>query len=106
MKHNIHSRGDFLNKPFFHSDGTIFSKIVVDERGKHVDFEPEFKISDCSSTITLSFYLDKDEDYENGIHKINTMINHLEEFKEAFERGGKLYLELQKTLNQNKNEHS
>lgn len=103
MEHKIHSRADFLNKPFFHSDGTIFSKIVLSERDKYIDVHVEMKISDCSDKITLNFYFEDEEDHENNLYKIDTMINHLKEFKRALERSSKLYFKL-KEKEENKKE--
>lgn len=110
MKHNVHSRGDFLNKPFHHSDGTIFSSLVVEKengnKNSYINWEAQFRMSDCNRTIDLNFYLNDEEDHENNLYKVDVMINHLKEFKRALERGGKLYFEMKETNKNNDKQDS
>lgn len=104
-KFNLHHRRDFLNLPFNHSDASINSSISItqDTPTGYIDTDVQFRIRDCNQLVSLSFSYDDydngenlNERFKNGIHKIDTLIANLEEFKEAYKKGYTVYKILKK----------
>jgi len=82
---NVYSRKDFLNLPFHDSDASIFTCIKEnsDNSETPIWYGIDCKIKDCTHLITLSFGIRDDEMYKNSLYKLDTMIQHLIEFKDA-----------------------
>jgi hypothetical protein len=102
MKQLKHHAADFLNKPGFHEDGTIFSSIVLTKYEKRTDWDCVFKINDCNNRVSLSCWIDDEEDLDNLIYKLTIMVDHIKEFRDAVEVSGKEYLELKKKEDEQK----
>jgi len=54
----------------------------------------ELVISDCGKSINLSFDMEDEEEYVNGVYKLETLITTLKEFKEAFIQGREIHLKI------------
>ena len=86
----IFSKREFLNLPGHHSMANIVASITKDrdddiEKGNRwVDIH--LGVADCSRTISLAFDYYTKEDRDNALHKVDTMINTLTEFREALEK--------------------
>lgn len=91
-KHKVHSKGDFLNLPFQHSDGTIFTSVIYDE-GRYNTPDITCQFRDCSHSIHLSMNVDTEDDLENSLHKVDVIVNNLKEFREALIKVRKLYVD-------------
>lgn len=98
----LHCRRDFLNKEYFNSDASITTMVSVKTGGgsyRSIDMEVMCRIRDCNHLIDLDFYTPKDDlTFRNNIYKIQTLIDNLQEFKEAYKEGYKVYLEELKKL--------
>lgn len=71
-----------LNKPNYHSVAAVSWYILVTQDTQWVD--GSVSISDCSRAITLDLcYGEEQEDYENSLHKVDVLIDKLEELKQA-----------------------
>lgn len=79
--HPIHSRKEFLNKPFYHSDASVFSEVEIWEEEKEVSLGIVLELRDCWKKINLAFSVAEYEDLENSLFKVDTLINHLEVFR-------------------------
>ncbi len=87
-------RADFINKPGYFEDASIMSAIKVEYyKNGSVYWEGTLKIRDCTSNVSLDVHISKEEDYDNVLHKINTMIAHLSELRDAVAIHGKEFLE-------------
>lgn len=91
------SSKDFLNLDDFNSTAAIFWRVrfpSIEERLSGNSYlnegYVEFEISDCGDKISLSFPLEL-KHHENNLHKIDTMINSLEEFKKKLKGGQRRY---------------
>jgi hypothetical protein len=92
--HDIYCGRDFINKPFCHSDGSIFSKVRVFEYESSVDIDLSLKIRDCDRTITLAFGANTEESFENSLYKVDILIQNLNLFREAIAKARLLKTEL------------
>ena len=84
-------RREFLNK--FSNLRAYVIAIVEDAREKHVCCrdgdhwqEISLKIADCNEEIELYFDLESVEERENSLHKIRTLAEVINEFRQAIER--------------------
>lgn len=86
----IFSKREFLNLPGHHSMANIVTSITkerdddVEKGNRWVDIH--LGIADCSRTISLVIDYYTKEDRQNALHKVDTMINTLTEFREALEK--------------------
>lgn len=98
---NIHSKKDFLNKPFHHSDGSIFSQIRIYRDKEGVTSNVQLKLRDCYHTIDLSFgsTLDKQKEHDNALFKIDKIISHLQSFREGLIVGKEKFKEVWDQVN-------
>jgi hypothetical protein len=71
-------RKDFLNRDYLGEDASIFSNIVIYDSGYS---DGTLKIRDCDKTVRLDLDVRDDNQYDNTLHKINTMIEHLDDLK-------------------------
>lgn len=97
--HNIHYRADFINKPHFHSDATLFTRIVYTENQKYSPVDVTFQMRDCSSSINLNLDASDVEEWENSDYKLQLILDHVSEFKAALR---KAFLMNQKELKKKK----
>jgi len=104
MKEIKHHRADFINKHGFHEDASIFSTIVFEDFREAMDWSSSLKIRDCDRTVSLSCWIHNQEDLDNLLFKVNTMVEHLTEYRDAVEKYGKEYLERSKQLEKAKDE--
>lgn len=88
MKKNIHQSADFLNKPFFHSDATIYTCLTINEESIHGGWDASLKIRDCSESVSIYVDADSIEELENSIYKLNTLINSLTKFRSVIIKHG------------------
>lgn len=72
-----------LNRPGFHSTAAIACQVEITNWHKHV--MAEVHVSDCDRKISLDFDDSTRSDYNNSLHKIDTMIKVLTKFREQFE---------------------
>lgn len=95
-RHEIFCARDFLNKPYNHSDGSIYSRISVHESEDFVDLSAQLKIRDCERPVHLSIYPGSEEELENAVFKVDIMIEHLYKLRQGLIKGHKLYAKLKK----------
>ena len=85
----IFSKREFLNLPGHHSMANIVADIKKysgdEEKGERW-IEIHVGIADCNRTISLAFDYDDKEGRDNSLHKVDTLINTLTEFREALEK--------------------
>jgi len=72
----------FLNLPGFHG-GAYVVAYVEDTSGRALNPHPRIilEIADCSNRINLEFELDSELDVENSLHKVDTLVAALTEFR-------------------------
>lgn len=92
--YKIHSKKNFINKSFNHSDASIWSQITITKSNDYIDSYVSLKIRDCDRTVNLSLGCSTDNELNNSIYKINTMIVHLSKLKEAITKAGTKVKEL------------
>ena len=85
----IFSKREFLNLPGHHSMANIVTDIKKyngdEEKGERwIDIH--VGIADCNRSISLAFDYEDKEGRENSLHKVDTLINVLTEFREALEK--------------------
>lgn len=83
-----HARKDLLNKPGFHSTAAISSVIKIsfeeDGVGKKNGFvDINFQMSDCHRSINLDFPIGDEARFDNSMFKIQTLIDHMVEFRDG-----------------------
>lgn len=96
-KKEIHYRAEFLNKPFFEEDGSIFSKLIVDTKEEGYGWDCTLKIRDCSNTVSIDTWIKSQDDLDNLLFKLTVMIEHLKELREVVQQNGQEYVN---TLNE------
>lgn len=84
IEHRFYRR-EFLNQPGHHTTGHILAYIEKTEPTKHWSGSIEFTLADCSRQISLSFDIDDEADRANSLHKLDLLIDSLQQFKKAFE---------------------
>lgn len=89
----VHSRGDFLNKPFHHENATIFTEVKIEDDSRW-GWSAICKISDCNRTVSLCFDNDSKDDHINNLYKIDTLISNLREFRKGLVRGNREFLKV------------
>jgi hypothetical protein len=108
-KHRVNER-EFLNYPGHH-DGAYVSAYVEDTTERTLDrstyggkgyFNPEpriiLEIADCSERINLSFELTSAARRQNAFHKIDTLIESLQAFREGMAEESTLYKRRERVL--------
>jgi hypothetical protein len=86
-----------LNLPFY--DGGAYVRVFVEDtstrkrRWRHTPPSPRLRlrIADCVNEVNLEFAVDSEELRANGLHKITTLIDALERFRDGFLAEGELY---------------
>ena len=86
MKKIIHHKVDLLNLPGFYSDATIFSTIRSDGRWTSAEID----IRDCFKKISFEFDFETAGDKKNNLHKVDTLIKHLQQFRKALVKAHKI----------------
>lgn len=103
----IFSKREFLNLPGHHSMANIVTDIRKysgnEEKGERW-IEIHVGIADCDRKITLAFDYENEEDRKNSLHKVDTLINTLTEFREALEKELKYQSRLERRFNRLKAE--
>lgn len=92
---NFFCRRDFLNKPHFDSDGSVYSEIKFTKGEKEQEDETILKIRDCFTYVNLNIKVYTEELYENSMYKLDTLINHLKELKNNLPKSRKEYIKLE-----------
>ena len=86
----VHGKRAMLNLPGFESTGAIVAEISDTsdwEPDKEFDSEWELypettlQFSDCSRTVSMNISVDGDENIVNTLHKLDTMIEALQELR-------------------------
>jgi len=80
----------FLNKKGYHSNAFIFAEILKntasEKKKKNVWRDTQLKISDCDRIVNLSMDISNLKLAANSIHKLDVLIDTLQQFKRAFQR--------------------
>ena len=84
----IEGKRALLNLPGYQSTAAIVAEVVTDEYGA----EASVQISDCTRKISLEFYAGRQEDHENNLHKVDTMLDALRVFRRALVKAQKASL--------------
>lgn len=89
----LYHKKEFLNQDDHLSDASIFTTIkresyeAVREDGSDGEtnsyLSTELKIRDCDKAVYLDVSIDTPENKLNTLHKIDVLINHLQQFKQA-----------------------
>lgn len=88
-----HSSGEFLNKPGFHSDATIFSEIKIEcVDDQYINNDYTLRLRDCNETISIAIGIEDTEELDNVMFKLDTMINHLKKLKKACKEAHLIYV--------------
>lgn len=77
----VYGGRDLLNLPGYHSTAAIVAEVVLTNDPWS---RAEIVISDCTRTISLEFSPGDPDSRENDLHKIDTMIRHLKEFRKGY----------------------
>ena len=97
-KHILHHKVDLLNLPGHHSDASIFSK-VINEGDRWLD--GELLIRDCYKRVEFVFDFKDAADKKNNLHKVDTMIKHLQQLRKALVEVHKVKIKKEKVIMQN-----
>ena len=94
MKQSYHGGRALLNKPGFESTGAIVAEVEntrrwkpgKNRRGKDANgynAEPSvmLQFADCNRSISFAFTLGSAEAHENNLHKVDTMLKLLQQFR-------------------------
>lgn len=75
----------FLNLDGHHGNASVVA--LVERGSKKSGRNPwtHLTISDCSREITLEFELFNEETRRNSLHKVNTLVDSLEKFRQALQ---------------------
>lgn len=101
----VFHRADFVNKPGFGEDASIMSQITITERSTLSDrpyWDACLKFRDCNSTVNFDVYVSSTEELDNLIHKVELMISHLRDFKEAVKIHGREFVNQEETYQKSK----
>lgn len=72
----------------FDQDSSVSWNVCVDVfRHGDIDIGSMLKIRDCHKLVSLEFFTEKDSQYPQRIEKIDTLINELLTFKQAYIEG-------------------
>lgn len=87
----IFEKGVFLNKKGYHSDATIWGRMITYSiDGGGVSCDGLLKVRDCNHTVTLNLDWSSsgrsEQSRENVLHKLDSMIKFLTEYKTAIEK--------------------
>lgn len=98
----IHHNRAFLNKPYHHSDGSIFTEIELTQysyRDNVCEMNMQCSIRDCNQTIRIQFD-DPNllENHLNNLYKMDVVIDNMLEFKKNYLKGYEMYQEEVKRL--------
>lgn len=78
---------EFLNRPAFEGGGHILAQVPTREGGRGgYRSTATLTIADCSDSITLDFYTGTEGSVENTLHKLDTLIGTLQDFRAAVEK--------------------
>jgi len=86
MEEKRYYRREFLNLPGFHSTAFIYAEVEKTNGHDEYAADCELALSDCSRKITISIDLGSDAERNNSIHKLDTLINTLTDFRRAVKR--------------------
>ncbi len=79
-------RRSFINKPGFHATAFVYATVsktrADDESGCYTNLD----IADCNRSISLSIDCDGEASIANSLYKLDTLIDTLTEFREAFKK--------------------
>ncbi len=73
------NKKEFLAKDAVFSTSAIHSKMYQEKLGSRPKLQ--LRVSDCNNAIRLWNYCDTDEDREEFVEKIDTMLKHLSKFR-------------------------
>lgn len=86
----IFERREFLNLPGHNGQANIVANIIRhrwDEDKLYRNVDVKLDIADCSRVITMDIYVgDGKEENENALHKVDTLIDVLSDFKKALKK--------------------
>ena len=85
-KNNVKfARKEFLNLPGHEAGASITTHIVCEKPGKNGYRYPDvvLAISDCQRVVNLVFEMDSKYEREYAIHKVETLIDVLSDFKKS-----------------------
>jgi hypothetical protein len=84
-KNVVFARKEFLNLPGLNSTGNIVTHITVEEendRGYRYD-DIKLDIADCVRVVNIDFDVGSEYERENSLHKVDTLISVLQDFRVA-----------------------
>lgn len=82
MSRTVKGARALLNLPGHHSTAAV----VAEVRNEHTCF---VQISDCQRAVNLEFDMYSQDDYANGVFKIDTLIATLTTFRKAYKATGR-----------------
>jgi hypothetical protein len=85
-----------LNRPGFNTVAAISWAIEIAENGH--SYYDSINISDCSKVISLDFNFENEFEYNNSIHKIDTLMTQLKAFKRALIAARKVKIKVDKEI--------
>lgn len=90
---SYHGRREMLNRPGFQTTAAIVAEIENTEAGLPRWGEPEYtlQLSDCDRSISFTLDMDTPEGRRNNLHKVDTMIRALTEFRKGLDIEQKRY---------------
>lgn len=92
---HIFSESKLLNKPGFNATAAVSYTLKLSKNTSnttHVYDDGVIIISDCSKVISLDFSFSDEEEFDNSIFKIDTMIEVLNNFKRDLIQARDLFL--------------
>jgi len=85
-----------LNKPGFQSTAAIVAEVdnsdAIDDDTRYYGPNATLAISDCDRKVSFDFDYDTPEGRANNLHKVDTLIKVLTEFREALAIEQKVYV--------------
>lgn len=79
-------RRSFLNRPGFHASAFVFATVTSTKADDETGCDTELTIADCHRSICLSIECYSEESAANSLYKLDTLIETLTEFREAFKK--------------------
>lgn len=80
----VYYKREFLNKPPHSGTASLLFSIFAEPEFRGMSPNVCFQISDCHRQISLDLHVFESEDYENNIHKLDLLLQSIQEFKNAY----------------------
>ena len=101
-KEYVYYKREFLNKSPSTGTASILFSIFAEPEFRGMSPNVCFQISDCHKQISLDLHVFESQDYENNIHKLDLLLQSIQEFKDAYVQHIGSKIDLMKELEERK----